>query len=99
MKIHVGRFCLQVLERLLRGLGGVHRHPVLLEHAAQDTRAERESSTIRARLPRRHSPHPPRRATQMPPRVPAFYLDPGRKPIPANASSSRKAPAYALMTH
>ena len=33
---HVGPLLVQVLERLFGRFGGVHRHAVLLEHAAQD---------------------------------------------------------------
>src|SRR5512141_1392331 len=58
------------------------------------TLADRESSTIRARLPVT-IPCFLWRTPELAPRVPAFYLEPGLKPIPANASGHRKRRAYA----
>src|SRR5512141_2682550 len=58
------------------------------------TLADRESSTIRARLPVA-IPSFLWRTPEMAPRVPAFYLEPGLKPIPANASGSGKRRGYA----
>ena len=97
MKITSGRCCCRYSRACSADSAVSTASPCCSSMRLRITLAERESSTIRARLPV-VIPGTPWRTARRPPCIPAFYLDPAMKPIPANASGSPGFRGYASVT-
>ena len=100
MKITSGRFWrVQQFSRACSADSAVSTaRPCCSSMPLRITRAERESSTIRARLPVVIL-YLPQEGGPTATTSPAFYLDPAGKPIPANASSPERARGMLWISH